>query len=60
MTIHKDRIIFLDYLRIFAFISAPIAHKLNEEVFAILSKTSFPHITQQYILNIISSLFYAE
>ncbi|QEO57416.1 MULTISPECIES: acyltransferase family protein [Francisella] len=55
----QNRLYFLDYLRVFAFISVLIGHKFYTEIFYMTSKYPAYHITEQYIINIINSLFYA-
>lgn len=56
-TIKNERIIFLDYLRIFAFMSVLIGHKMYTEVSTYINNLDAPHITEQYLLNGFLSIF---
>lgn len=60
-TINKNnqtqRIIFLDYLRVFAFLSVLIGHKFYTELSQYISTFSTPHITQKYLSNLFLSMF---
>lgn len=56
--ISDKRILFLDYLRVFAFLSVLIGHKLYIEVANIINLYPSPHITQQYLINFLLSAFY--
>ena len=51
------RIIFLDYARVFAFLSVLIGHKFYIQLDTFISSFNTPHITQQYLANIFSSMF---
>ena len=53
----NKRIIFLDYLRVFAFVSVLIGHKFYPEVSTYANSFETHHITQQYLVNIILSMF---
>lgn len=55
---NNNRIVFLDYLRIFAFVSVLIGHKFFSEIANIVAMYKTPHITQQYISNFALSLFH--
>jgi len=55
--VSKNRIIFLDYLRVFAFLSVLIGHKLFAEISNIINLYPSTHITQQYLINFFSSMF---
>lgn len=52
-----NRIVFLDYLRVFAFMSVLIGHKLFAEISNLINIYPTIHITQQYISNFTTSLF---
>lgn len=56
--IFDKRILFLDYLRVFAFLSVLIGHKLYIEVENIINLYPSTHITQQYLVNFLLSAFY--
>ncbi len=53
----NSRIIFLDYLRVFAFLSVLIGHKLFAEISNIINLYPSVHITQQYLVNFLLSMF---
>lgn len=57
MHTNNTRIIFLDYLRIFAFLSVLIGHKLYPEIQSFIQTFSTPHITQKYLADYILSMF---
>ncbi len=52
-----SRIIFLDYLRVFAFLSVLIGHKFYAGLSSYISSFDKPHITQQYLSNFFLSIF---
>ncbi len=53
----QKRIIFLDYLRVFAFMSVLIGHKFYQDIVELTGTLHTPHITQQYFINIFLSMF---
>jgi len=52
-----QRIYFLDYLRVFAFLSVLIGHKFYIPLSQFVMNLSTPHITQQYLSNAFLSMF---
>ncbi len=52
-----QRIYFLDYLRVFAFLSVLIGHKFYAPLSQFVTNLSTPHITQQYLSNVFLSMF---
>lgn len=58
MNTKHNRIIFLDYLRVFAFISVLVGHKMYAEVSGFINLLPSYHITQQALISFISQLFY--
>lgn len=58
LMISNQRIVFLDYLRVFAFLSVLIGHKLFTEVSNLINMYPSNHISQQYLINFVSSAFY--
>lgn len=53
-----SRIIFLDYLRIYAFASVLIGHKFYEPLAEYANSINIQHITLQYMRNIFLAIFY--
>ena len=53
----QKRIIFLDYLRIFAFVSVLVGHKFYQDIVGLTEALHTPDITQQYLTNIFLSMF---
>jgi len=53
----KQRIIFLDYLRVFAFVSVLVGHKFYQEMSSFVMSVPTPHITEQYFINLFLSMF---
>ena len=55
--VSNNRIVFLDYLRVFAFLSVLIGHKLFGEISNIINLHPSVHVTQQYLVNFLLSMF---
>lgn len=53
----SQRIIFLDYLRVFAFMSVLVGHIFYPDLEHWVAQFPTPHITQQYIANLFLSIF---